>query len=316
MESLNQRGAALCLRVQQQADRMGVGRQSVDPDNTILDFGVEAEGSLEAGLRLAEICWSDLGTVASSSLDAGGRSWPIVRVATSEPLRACMASQYAGWRIHAGEYVAMCSGPIRAAYAGEPFFEAYPVHEKSETVVGVLEASLLPGKDVFAWIRSHLPESVHRVILCVAGTDSLAGRIQIVARSVESACHKLHELGFDLTTIRSGAGTSPLPPSAGSHHKAMGATNDAILLAAQVTLEIDASDQTLAEIGPRIPSCSSPQFGRPFLEIFEEAQFDFYRIDRALFAPAEVTLQSTRTGHRQTFGGARWDLYAQAVGAA
>ena len=39
-----------------------------------------------------------------------------------------------------------------------------------------------------------------RLTLLVARTSSPAGMVQIVARSVETALHKLHVLGFDLRT--------------------------------------------------------------------------------------------------------------------
>ena len=38
--------------------------------------------------------------------------------------------------------------------------------------------------------------------------------VQVVARSVETCLHKLHELGFDVTRIVSGCGSAPLSPVA------------------------------------------------------------------------------------------------------
>ena len=37
-------------------------------------------------------------------------------VSTDHPVRACLASQYAGWMIQEEKYFAMGSGPMRAAY--------------------------------------------------------------------------------------------------------------------------------------------------------------------------------------------------------
>ena len=45
-----------------------------------------------------------------------------------------------------------------------------------------------------------------------APTQSLAGGTQIVARALEVALHKTHELGFPLERIVDGMGTAPLCP--------------------------------------------------------------------------------------------------------
>ncbi len=309
METLNERSFALCQQAIRSANKLGIAADESNPRQTVLDFGVFALGSPDAGIVLANICWADLGKVQSATLEHAGHSIPAISVSTSEPLRACMASQYAGWQVSVNNLFAMCSGPIRAAYGRETFFERYGLNEACDTVVGVLESSRLPTDEVFDWLRSRLPTSVRKIVLCVAPTNSVAGRTQIVARSIETACHKLFELGFDLRTLKSGEGIAPLPPNTRDDFHAMGSTNDAILFASQVKLLIDADDATIDHIGPQIPSCSSAQFGRPFAELFAEAGGDFYRMDPALFAPAEITLQSTRSGESKTFGRSRMDLY-------
>ena len=41
--------------------------------------------------------------------EVGGRSIPVIQVVTDHPVRACLASQYAGWAIQDGKYFAMGS---------------------------------------------------------------------------------------------------------------------------------------------------------------------------------------------------------------
>ncbi len=313
MESLNQRAFAVCRQAIDSAAALRIEVLVCNNRETIVDFGVSAPGSDDAGLILAKICLSDLGQVERTRLNHDGRSLPAIRVKTTDPLQACMASQYAGWQISAGKYFAMCSGPIRAVYGKEKLFEKYSISKVATTVVGVLEASSPPDETVFQWLRERLPISVRNIVLCVARTSSIAGRIQIVARSIETACHKLFELGFDLKRIRSGEGIAPIPLAASSDLEAMGNTNDAILYASQVKLIVDIDDAKIEALGPQIPSCSSPQFGRPFAELLSEFGGDFYKIDPLLFAPAEITLQSSRNGFTQTFGALRTDLYVRGV---
>jgi methenyltetrahydromethanopterin cyclohydrolase len=207
---------------------------------------------------------------------------------TKSPIAACMASQYAGWEIKGEKYFAMGSGPMRAAACREELFRDIGGCEKPDVCVGVLETSKLPPDAVCVDLAEKCGIAPDRLTLCVARTSSPAGTLQIVARSVETALHKLHVLGFDLSRVVTGGGYAPLPPVADDDLKAIGWTNDAIMYGAAVTLSIGGDVDELAELGPRVPSCASADYGRPFAEIFARYDHDFYRIDPLLFSPATI----------------------------
>ena len=44
------------------------------------------------------------------------------------------------------------------------------------------------------------------------------------------------------------------------------------------------------------PSMASKDYGKPFLQIFREADKDFYKIDHGLFAPAVLMINNAKTG--------------------
>ena len=129
----------------------------------------------------------------------------------------------------------------------------------------------------------------------------------MVSRSVETAMHKLFELGFDLAKVRRGVGQAPIIPHAKDDYQAMGWTNDAILYGASVHLWIDQVEE-FDDLMKNLPSESSQDFGRPFIEIFEECDRDFYKVDRMLFSPAEVTVTCLASGETKTAGKIRNDL--------
>ena len=54
-----------------------------------------------------------------------------------------------------------------------------------------------------------------------------------------------------------------------------------------------------------MPSSASPDFGRPFAEIFARYDHDFYRIDPLLFSPAVVTFTTAKRGTASFSGGRR-----------
>jgi methenyltetrahydromethanopterin cyclohydrolase len=230
---------------------------------------------------------------------------------TDHPVEACLGSQYAGWAISEGKFFAMGSGPFRAAYAHEPLFAELGMQETPDAVVGVLEGRKPPTSAVVAKVAEACRVDPSAVTLLIAPTASLAGGLQVVARSVETALHKLHELKFDLRRIVSAHGVAPLPPVAKGDLAAIGRTNDAILYGARVVLYVTGDDASLAEVGPMVPSSASKDHGEPFAAIFARYNHDFYAVDPHLFSPAEVVFQNIETGHVLSFGSVANDVLAR-----
>jgi methenyltetrahydromethanopterin cyclohydrolase len=306
---LNELAWQRCDELAADAERLNFAVTRSATGARIIDCGVKTTGGLEAGRRLAEICLAGLGTVTITP--SRTVAWPIVSVATDQPLMACMASQYAGWQITGEKYFAMGSGPMRAVACREPLFEKLGFRERADRVVGVLETSKLPTEEVCQRIADQCGVNAMNVTLLAARTASLAGTVQIVARSVETALHKMHELGYDLKSVVSAFGAAPLPPVAADDLVGIGRTNDAILYGGEATLWVRDDDAKLSELGPRIPSSASRDFGEPFAAIFERYGRDFYKIDPLLFSPALVTLVNLTSGKYHRFGELRPDILAK-----
>lgn len=290
--------------------------QRCDVRNTVnvYDFGVKAAGSLKAGLLLANACLAGHGSASLSHCEFNGGSWPAIQVATDEPLKACLFSQYAGWRISVDKYFAMGSGPMRAAAAREELFAKLSFKEDATQVLGVFETGQLPNEDIVDYIADRCHVDSENVTLLVAPTSSLAGTMQVVARSVETAMHKLFELGFDVSCVQHGFGVAPIPPVAKDDLTGIGLTNDSLLYAGEVTLWVSSDDDAIAEVGPRVPSSAADCHGKPFLEIFKAADHDFYKIDPLLFSPAKVTFHNLKTGRTHQFGATAPDVLMKSFG--
>lgn len=302
MPTLNERAHELCDATVADVEQLSIAVSTLACGTRLIDCGVQVIGSLEAGRRLAHICLSGHGDVFISATDKDSPTSQSVRVATNAPIAACMASQYAGWEVKGEKFFAMGSGPMRAAACREKLFEEIGNCEQPDVCVGVLESRKFPPDDVCSNVAEKCGIKPDKLTLLVAPTSSIAGTVQIVARSVETALHKLHVLGFDLSRIVSGIGKAPLPPVAADDLVAIGRTNDAILYGGDVMLSVRGDDASIAEIGPRVPSNSSPDYGRPFAEIFARYNQDFYRIDPLLFGPGLVKFVNVETGQRHQFG--------------
>jgi methenyltetrahydromethanopterin cyclohydrolase len=126
--------------------------------------------------------------------------------------------------------------------------------------------------------------------------------------------HKAHALGFDLSAIRDGIGSAPLPPPAPDFMTAMGRTNDAILFAGQVQLYVSGEDDAAEDLARRLPSSASRDYGRPFAEVFKAYKYDFFQIDPMLFSPARVIVSALESGRSFSAGSLDLDLLEASFG--
>jgi methenyltetrahydromethanopterin cyclohydrolase len=299
--TLNERALHVVDDLARRADDLRIGVTSVKGAR-VLDCGIQAAGGIEAGLGLARVClagWADVSIVPG---EVAGVPLPCVQVRTDQPVAACMASQYAGWQVAVGRFFAMGSGPMRAAWGREKLFDDIPGREKPPVAVGVLETRKPPTEEVIAYLAEQLGLAPEKLHLLVAPASSIAGTLQVVARSLETALHKLHELKFDLTQVSAGYGVAPLPPVASDEMTAIGRTNDAILYGGKVVIWVRGDDAQLAEVVRKVPSSASADHGAPFAAIFERYGRDFYKIDPMLFSPAQVVLQNLATGRCHAAG--------------
>ena len=295
--SLNESALALADRLAAEAEPVGVAVTTLANGTRLIDCGAEAPGGFEAGRAFAEICMAGLGSVAYAPLVLDGRWFPGLTVTTDRPAVACLASQYAGWRVDRDGYFAMGSGPGRALIRAEELYDDLDWDEQAAAAVLCLETRDAPPAEVADFVAERAGVAPDALTLVMAPTASIAGGVQIAARVVETALHKLHEVDFDVLRVVAGFGSCPLPPVASDDMAALGRTNDAVLYGGQVHLTVESDDDdALRDLVERLPASASSDYGEPFGKVLEDAEFDFYKIDPLLFSPAQIRLTSTGSG--------------------
>jgi methenyltetrahydromethanopterin cyclohydrolase len=317
--SINALTAPLVESLVADADILRLGVERLENGCLVIDAGIHAKGSLEAGRRIAEICLGGLGSV---SLSGSGpvAGWPLsIHVHTNDPVLACLGSQYAGWSLSHKEegkkgFHALGSGPGRALCQKEPLFKELGYRDQADQTCLVLEVDQLPPLPLCEKIAKDCGVDLDALTLILTPTSSLAGTVQIVARVLEVAMHKSHELGFDLQAIDDGIGSAPLPPPAPDFLTAMGRTNDAILFAGLVQLFVSGEDAQAQKLAIDLPSSASRDYGRPFAEVFKAYEYDFFKIDPMLFSPARVMVSVLDSGNSFTSGALDTTLMATSFG--
>ncbi|HWF56317.1 MAG TPA: methenyltetrahydromethanopterin cyclohydrolase [Solirubrobacteraceae bacterium] len=295
-QSMNERAAALVDALVADADALGIDVHTLDSGARLVDCGAEARGGLQAGLGFAAACMGGLGRIDPVAVAVGDRTWPGVGVAADDPATACLAAQYAGWKLEHEKFFAMASGPGRALARAEDLFVELAWRERADRAVLCLETRQTPPAEIVDKVAQRCGVPASAVTFLIAPTASICGSVQISARVVETALHKLHELGVDPARVRNGWGCCPLAPVAADDPAAIGRTNDAVLYGGTVHLWIEAGDEEIADLAQRLPSAASEAFGTPFGELLAAADWKFYDIDPMLFSPAVVTLTSTDSG--------------------
>jgi methenyltetrahydromethanopterin cyclohydrolase len=297
------------------AGALGVVVSTLENGARLIDCGVAAPGGLEAGRLLAEVCMGGAGRVSFTSVDLDGLRLPGVHVWTDHPAIACLASQYAGWAIKPEGYFAMGSGPLRAmARVEHELFDRLGYAEPaSGRGVLVLETRTAPDATVAAHVAAKAGLPPDRLTILFAPTATPAAGVQISTRVVETALHKMLELGFDVRSILTGFGTAPLAPIAKNDTRAIGRTNDCVLYGGIVHLTVRAEDEALQALVSRIPSSSSRDYGTPFYDLFQRCGGDFYKVDPHLFSPAQISLTNVESGRTYQAGSVNAALLRQSL---
>jgi len=294
--SVNDRARILVDALCDDAAALRVGVARGDEGELLIDAGAAHPGGIAAGLRIARICLGGLGEVRLTSDPTLPRwNWTIT-VTSSQPVIACLASQYAGWSLADGDFFALGSGPARALARKEVLFEDLDYADKAASAVLVLESGKKPPAPVVRRVAADCGVAAADLAILYAPTQSLAGGVQVVARCLEVAMHKAHALHFPLARIIDGMGGAPLPPPHPDFVTAMGRTNDAIIFGGRVQLFVTGSAAEARDLANAMPAVRSRDYGRPFAEVFRAVKGDFYAIDPMLFSPAEIVVTAIESG--------------------
>jgi len=314
--SVNRKAWNLTKKLCTQAEEYGVLFKKTKSGATLIDAGIEAKGGFLAGRIITEICLGDYGKARIFYKQYNDLELPSIFVYTDHPAIATLGSQFAGWKIKVDKYAAIASGPARAlALKPKELYETIQYRDTSEVAVLVLETAKEPPEEVIRQISDECKVEPDHLSVVLVPTSTIAGSTQISGRIVETGLHRLVELGFDPKLITHACGYAPIAPVHPKFAQAMGRTNDAIMYAgvAYYTARYS-NDEELRKIVERAPSSTSQSYGKPFMEIFEEAGYDFYKIDPGLFAPAVLVVNNAKTGTVFKAGRINVDVFERSIG--
>lgn len=292
MESLNRMAVELVDEAIDFADELAIGVHELDNGATVLDFGVDALGGIEAGLLLVEIQTGGLSTVQVGVEEIDGAPFTHVETSTDHPAMALLAAQKAGWELSVEGFEGLGSGPARALVAEEEEFQRMGYRDASEFAVLTVESDELPDEAVAEHVADMTGVPVSSVFLPTFSTASVTGSVALAGRAGELAAFRLSELGYDPLEMLTVTASAPVAPVAESEDAAMARTNDALAYGGQVHMSVDSEFDRFEEIA----STAGEDYGTTFAEIFEDHDWDFYDLPVEVFAPAQVTVDIVGSG--------------------
>lgn len=297
--SVNRRALKLVEKLCENADEYGVLIKETSVGATLIDAGIHAKGGFQAGKLITEICLGGYGKVEIYPAQFDDLILPSVFVHTNHPAVSTLGSQFADWQIKQGDYTAIGSGPARAlARKNQELYEKIGYQDESDATVLVLEASAEPPEPVIEKVADDCGVQVNKLSLILVPTTSVAGSLQVSGRIVETGLHKLVKVGLDPKRVTNAFGSAPIAPVHPKFVVAMGRTNDAILYAGFAHYDVAGySDEKLRGFVEQAPSSASKSYGQPFQQTFKSVNYDFYKIDPNLFAPAAVSACNLDTGN-------------------
>lgn len=312
--SVNQLTQPLVTQLVENAQSLRIGVETHASGATIIDAGIAHIGGLEAGRLIAEICMGGLGHVNIQS-GATFPHWPwMLSVHSNHPVLSCLGSQYAGWSLSHEKFFSLGSGPARALAGREELYKELEYQDHADAACLVLESDKAPPQAIIEKVARDTGVDAQNLTFILTPTRSLAGTVQIIARVLEVALHKIHTLHFPLSDVVDGMASAPIAPPAPDFLTGMGRTNDAILYGGHAHLFVKGSDEAATKLAQALPSSASRDYGRPFAEVFKSVNMDFYKIDPMLFSPAAVTVTAIETGNSFSAGSLNPSLIDQSFG--
>ena len=284
---------------------------------TIVDTGLKVPGGINAGLAVSRITMGGLASVSLVAYDVDGVTVPAVSVFTDHPVEACILSQLAGWRVQVKDFLANGSGPARVlARKPKKMYETYGYSETSDETVLVLETDKYPTDEVVDYVARETGIKKDSIYLVLVSPASIAGSIQVSARIVETGLYKLDTLKFDLRSVMSGYGLSPVAPLHVDPLIMAGRTNDMLLYGGitYFTVSVD-NDDVIRDVISKAPSSSSKDYGKSFTDLVMQYGWDFlYKVDPSIFAPAVITINNVKSGRSYTAGRINKEILKRAFG--
>lgn len=281
----------------------------------VIDAGVEARGGWEAAKLVTEILFGALNEITIDTFPEriDDVYYNAVHVHSDRVVLQQAACNISGWELRPGKYAPVLAGPGRTV-ARKPgdWLSCYSDYSDQyhQAVLTVEKGTIMSEEEVQDLIDACGidPEGLY---IIVAASGSTVCSVEVAARILEQTLHRLREEKFNLDNIVEAHGFCVVPPVVKDDLIAMGRVNDVLMYGGQSTFTVDCEDSEIEAVIGKITSDKCSEYGRMFLEIYQEHGCDFYQVPMEMYSPAKVLIINQRTGRRFKAGEFKLDVLAK-----
>lgn len=304
---INRRCGALWQQLWDNAPALGLARCALPCGAQLLDAGMSAPGSLEAGRLITELAQGGLARAALSMGAVGGKPLPVITVESLQPCAAALSLQM-------GCFVGglMLSGPVRLLLEKPEYVAVDAPRESMESLaVAVLQSD---GPVEERWVldlarAAQVPPRALRLV--AAPMHSVAGCTQIAGRMNENVILTLvRSLGYPAARVRHILGASPVCPVYKGPGKVL-LPDDLLHYRGEAFLTLAAAPgDDVAALAHNLCFESLPIFGTLFADLLDAAGGDFFQIPNIshINKLARVTINDITGGKVACAGAFREDV--------
>jgi methenyltetrahydromethanopterin cyclohydrolase len=271
-------------------DELAVRSYYLENQSTVIDCGVEASGSIGAGILASAIAMGGLGRVSLVPGIIDGFYVQFAQVWVDNPAIACLCSQMPGWKLKTDDLNGMAFGPARAiAQKPKNVFTTIDYIDDSETAVVLLWSPKLPNAKDMEYIAKQCSTDPECVVALVARHNSIVGSVLNSTRAVEWTMSRLLQLGYDVHEVASASSAVPMAPLMADSQDYAVSSMDSIAYYGMVSLYAKGAN----DIFMSATSDFSKSYGKSFSAIMKDAQGDLAKVDPTIFAPARLMVNGS-----------------------
>ncbi|MCK5346921.1 MAG: methenyltetrahydromethanopterin cyclohydrolase, partial [Candidatus Heimdallarchaeota archaeon] len=183
---MNQRAIRIITELIMDAPYYGVEVFNAACGTTVIDIGVNVNGSYLAGLRTAEASLGGLAQCRMGHSFFDNFNLPSVITTVNYPSIATLGSQFATWYFDDIAKGMLIGGPARAIARNPPdLFADLNYKEMHSEALVVIEGNQLPCEKLYQTIADACDLLPSHLFAIIAPTNSLAGATQIASRAIE-----------------------------------------------------------------------------------------------------------------------------------
>lgn len=285
MFSINENATVYVDELLNKEEEFGVKSYFLENQSTVIDCGVNAPGSFNAGLLYSIVSMGGLGRVSIVPAVIDGIYLHFAQVWLDQPCIACLGSQKPVWKIKTEGFSGTAFGPARSsAQKPKAIYSAINYSDDAEMAVINIESTTLPTAKEIDAIAKQCSTDPECVVALVARRNSIVGSIATSTRSIEWALNRLYQGGYDTRDIISATSATPIAPLKADDQEFIGSAFDAIAYYGMVSMY----SKSASEAFNNATSAASKLYGKSFKSLLKDEGGDFSKVDPAMFGPARL----------------------------